>query len=224
VRVYVIHMPNAERKAKIAAELARVGFDDITYIYAASPAKDFTMSNMRRNPRAEFGCALSHLKTLQAAYSFWVPDRDKDEVLIVEDDIVFADNAKSVIASAMVFLNDLWMNLDTPNWDLLYLGGHPRSPVSKVSDRLYKVGQFSCAEAYIVNLSSIPDLIGFWCDRAGQKDAMFDIILGEYAAQGGGYAFYPTLTHQPPGYSQIGQKFDDKTDLIRRGWESNLVA
>jgi hypothetical protein len=51
---------------------------------------------------------------------------------------------------------------------------------------------------------------------------MFDIILGEFAAQGGGYALYPTMTHQPPGYSQIGLKHDDKRDLIERGWKSNL--
>jgi hypothetical protein len=64
----------------------------------------------------------------------------------------------------------------------------------------------------------------FWCDRAGQPNAMFDFILGDFATQANGYAVYPPITRQPPGWSHIGQKHDDKRDLIERGWKSNLPA
>lgn len=50
----------------------------------------------RRRIDAEFGCFLSHLKAIQL---FW--DSGEDYGLILEDDIQFADSAKSVIAQAL---------------------------------------------------------------------------------------------------------------------------
>ncbi len=48
IPVYVIHLPNPERKKRIAAELDRAGFMDITYVHAKEPFSGFTMNNMRR--------------------------------------------------------------------------------------------------------------------------------------------------------------------------------
>ena len=204
MRVYCIHLPNPERKEKIAAELAKHGYGDIEYIHAQEPADGFRMSNMRRNPRAEFGCALSHLKAICKAIADGV-----DRALFIEDDIKFR---------SYDFIE--WPE----DWRVIYYGGHPREPVVKVHEILYRVGRFSCAEAYEMNRDSMREFVQFWCDRAGQPNAMFDFILGEFAAQGGGYAFYPTITHQPVGYSHIGNKIDDKKALIERGWQSNLPA
>ena len=204
VRVYVIHLPNQERKAKIAAELAKHGYGDVEYVHAQEPFKGYTASNMRRNPRGEFGCALSHLKAICRAIADGV-----ELALFVEDDVVFR-------RCEFVERPD--------DWRVIYYGGHPREPVQKVHEILYRVGRFSCAEAYEMNLDSMREFVQFWCDRASQPNAMFDFILGEFAAQGGGYAFYPTITHQPVGYSHIGNKIDDKKALIERGWQSNLPA
>ena len=204
MKVYVIHLPNPDRKAKIEAELAKHGYGDVEYIHAQEPTEGFKASNMRRNPRGEFGCAMSHLKAICKAISDGV-----EQALFVEDDVVFR-------RCGFVERPD--------DWRVIYYGGHPREPVQKIDEGLYRVGKFSCAEAYEMNRDSMCDFVQFWCDRAGQPNAMFDFILGEFAAQGGGYAFYPTITRQPPGYSQIGNKFDDKTDLIERGWQANLPA
>lgn len=202
MRVYVIHLPNQERKAKIAEELNKHGYGDVEYIHAQEPSGSFTMSNMRRNPRGEFGCSLSHIKAIMTAIADNVP-----QALFIEDDIVFRR----------------YDYFEMPeDWQVFYYGGHPRGPVVKISENVYRVGKFSCAEAYLLNRESMLDFVQFWLDRIGQPEAMFDFILGEFAAQGGGYALYPTMTHQPPGYSQIGKKFDDKTALIERGWQSNL--
>ena len=201
---YVIHLPNPERKARITAELAGAGCLKVKFVHAQEPVQGFTMSNMRRNPRGEFGCALSHVKAIMQA----VVD-DVDEALFIEDDIIIGRPAHVSVP---------------PDWKVFYFGGHPREPVQRVSEGVYRVGRFSCAEAYMLNRKSMWEFLQFWCDRAGQPDAMFDFILGEYAAMGGGYAMYPTLTRQLAGFSHIGQKFDDKGDLIERGWRNNLAA
>jgi hypothetical protein len=222
IPVYVIHLPNPERKAKIAAELARVGFTDITYVHAQEPVQTFKMSNMRRNPRGEFGCALSHLKALIIAAQ--VPRQTT--ALFVEDDVVFAPDFKpSMLFDVLAVTSyDSARGTGYPNYRVAYLGGHPRGPVTKVSDTLVRIGPWSCAEAYMMNYESIIGFLQFWCDRAGQPNAMYDFILGEYAAQGESYAFYPQLTHQPVGWSQIGQKIDDKSACVERGWKANLAA
>jgi len=202
MRVYVVHLPNPERKAKIAAELEKHGYGDVVYVNASEPYDGFECSNMRRNSRGEFGCSLSHLKAILAAIADGV-----DQALFIEDDVVFRR----------------YPYYEMPeDWSVFYLGGHPREPVVKVSENVYRVGRFSCAEAYCLNRDSMLEFVQFWCDRAGQPNAMFDFILGEFAAQGGGYALYPTMTHQPPGWSQIGQRMDDKQGLIERGWQANL--
>jgi len=203
MRVYVISLENPERRSAISMELQKAGYGDVEFISAQEPVKGFTMSNMRRNPLGEFGCALSHLKAISTAIQ-----QDVDKALFIEDDIVFRR----------------YDYFEWPeDWQVMYYGGHPRGPVTQVSEFVYEIsGGFSCAEAYVMNRDSMRDFIPFWCDRAGQPNAMFDFILGEFAAQGGGYALYPTMTHQPPGYSQIGLKHDDKRDLIERGWKANL--
>jgi hypothetical protein len=196
-RVYVVHLPNPERRAAMDAELARLGLE-AEYVHA-KPPRGFTMSNMRRNPAAEFGCALSHIKAIVRAAA------EGQRPLIIEDDVRFVGLPQ----------------LDLPaDWELLYLGGHPRSDVQRASDTLVRVGTFSFAEAYV--LRNPLRFLEFWTDQAGQPDAMIDLILGRYAALGGGYCTYPLLTHQPAGYSQIGLKVDDKSDLVRRAWQKHL--
>jgi len=221
IPVFVVHLPNQERREKIAAELAKAGFTDVTYVSAQKPAQGFTMSNMRRNPSAEFGCSLSHLKALNVASM-----RGYDEpVLIIEDDVVFCDGALEKLTAAIERLWTFWVASKLGKWEVLYLGGHPRGPVHEVIDGIYRISTFSCAEAYVVNPFAITYIVNFWLDRIGQPNAMWDFILGEYVARHQtGYALYPTLTHQPPGWSQIGNKHDDKRDLIERGWKSNLAA
>jgi hypothetical protein len=157
---------------------------------------------MRRNPRGEFGCSLSHIKAIATAIADNVP-----LALFVEDDIVFNR------------LPELHFPYD---WNVVYLGGHPRSPAVRISEELVRIGTFSCTEGYVLHAASMREFLRFWCDRAGQPNAMIDMILGEYAAQGGGYAYYPTATYQRVGYSGIGQKIDNKRDLEQRAWAANL--
>lgn len=210
IPVYVIHLPDENRKAHISAELAKAGFDNVTYVHAREPFDGFTCNNMRRNPRGEFGCALSHIKAINIALS----DNIKPYALFVEDDIEFIRDIPA--------LEDF-----PPYWDIVYLGGHPRGPMERDKYRpqfCNVMAGFSCAEAYMMHECAMRAFLRFWCDRAGQKDAMFDIILGEFAASVMGYALYPVVTRQPAGWSHIGQKVDDKSHLIEKGWRENLVA
>jgi hypothetical protein len=205
--VYCIHLPNDARREAIEQQFDSVGITDVTYIHAEPPAKDFRMSNMRRNPRMEFGCSLSHIKAAVQA----VAD-DAITPIFFEDDVVFQPGAAEIVQMAVTELESAW--------DVLYLGGHPRSPAERISQHVVRVGTFSFAEAYAVGYPH--EWINFWLNRTGQKNAMIDLILGEYAAANRGYCVYPLCTHQPPGISQISGRHDDKSNCLTKGWENNL--
>jgi len=207
-RVYCIHLPDPGRRKAIDAQFAKVGIVDPQYVYAERPKGPFTMSNMRRAPKYEFGVNLSHIKAVAHA----ITDGAK-RPLFLEDDIVFANNADEVLGAAIT-------ELDKYMWDVLYLGGHPCEPVSTISDNLVKVGRFSFAEAYSVNGSALRRLQDFWYNSIGQDSAMYDFILSRFAGDYG-YCTFPVITNQPPGYSHIAGRKDNKTGLVSKGWMTN---
>jgi len=208
--VYVIHLPDAKRKQHIDAELAKAGLT-ATFVHATPPAPGFSMTNMRRNPRGEFGCGMSHIKAIAHAFA-----GGAQRPLFLEDDIRWRVDGLSRLRAAQAEL--------PPDWDVLYLGGHPREACHMVSPHLAKVGRFSSAEAYSINRKAIPAFLCYWCDRIGQPGAMIDFILGEFAAMNQGFAVYPTVTEQVPGPSLIGEKDEDKRPMMDKGWKKNLCA
>lgn len=210
-RVYCIHMPNEERCVTIAREFERVGITDVQYIYAEPPVAGFHMSNMRRAPRGEFGCSLSHIK---AAFQAFADGADRP--LFLEDDVVFEDNAADRMRLVVRELDIC------SRWDILYMGGHPRSTCHRINENLVEIGTFSFAESYAINGDSLESWIEFWIDSAGQKNAMVDLVLGRWAAENNGYCVYPLLTHQPPGFSQITGRDDNKDSCLKKGWYHNL--
>ena len=146
-RIYCIHIPNKKRRASIEVEFKRVGINGrVQYIHATPPPKGFTMSNMRRAPRGEFGVNLSQIKAIVHAIS----DGAK-RPLFFEDDVIFHQNAHELLETSLKDLPD--------DWDILYMGGHPTGPIFdpqaiKFSSTLAKVGKFSFRQFMAIVLCS----------------------------------------------------------------------
>ena len=207
-RVYCIHMPDPVRRAAIEEEFKKVGIVGAKYVYAAKPTGPFSMSNMRRAPIYEFAVNLSHIKAVSHAIA-----DGAQRPLFIEDDIVFSDNADEVLESAISSLPE--------DWDVMYMGGHPCELVEHIGENLVKVGRFSFAEAYTINgMASLESFQDFWFDNIGKDKAMYDFILSRFAMDRG-YCTYPVITNQPPGFSHIANRIDDKTQLVARGWQVN---
>ena len=198
-RVYVVHLPNKARRAAMDAQLAQLGWT-ATYLHARTPVGHYP--NFRRNPAAELGCSLSHVKCVVRA----IADGAQCP-LFLEDDVVIDP---SRLEAAMAEL--------PADWDVLYLGGHPRSDTQRHSANLVRVGTFSFAESYLLNGKALVPFLDFWLDRVGQPNAMYDLVLGEFAAANHGFCVYPTITVQPAGPSQISRKVDDKSNLLMKAW------
>jgi hypothetical protein len=196
-RVYCIHLPNPSRRTAIEEQFRVVGIKDVQYVYADRPPPEFEMSNMRRCGRGEFGVNLSQIKAVVQAIA-----DGAQRPLFVEDDIVFDSKPFEVPA----------------DWDLLYLGGHPRGKVERAGAGLVRVGKFSCAEAYALTREALVEFFSYWCNRISKSDAMYDFILGEFAEKHLAYCVYPLVCEQRAGVSQVSGKLDDKRKLIARGW------
>jgi len=207
--VYVIHMPDPDRREAIDEELDRVGLlGKAHYCYADRPTGAFNITNMRRAPVYEFAVNLSHSLAVSTAIA-----HGAEYPLFIEDDIVFSHDAEEVLSSAIDSLPH--------EWDMMYMGGHPCEPVEHIGENLVKVGRFSFAESYTFNGNApMVAFQRFWFNNIGQPAAMYDFILSRFAMDNG-YCTYPVITNQPPVYSHIKGDVDDKTHLVQRGWQSN---
>ena len=203
---YCVHFPNEDRRRDVAIQFEGVGLDP-KYVHAKRPWHKFNVTNMRRNPPIEFACNMSHIKAVIASI-------DDKRPIFFEDDVVFSETWGAQLEFAL--------NHIPGEWDVLYLGGHPREKVEKVEGSLFRVKTFSCAEAYAFNNGAQRRFIDFWCDRIGKQNGMYDFILGEFAAENNAFAVYPTITTQADVYSEIARKKDSKTALIERGWRNNI--
>jgi len=203
-KVYVIHLPNTERREHITKQLDRFGVKDFEFIYAEQPRGKYP--NMRRRPAVEMGCNLSHIKAVVRAMH-----EGAERPLFLEDDVVFSADAKERAPKALAEL--------PPDWAVVYFGGHPRgSDVRLHGDNLVRVNLFSFAESYSIRGDLLIQFFDYWCDRIGRPDAMYDFILGEFAGENGGYCAFPTITEQAEFISHISGKRDHRENLLLNGW------
>jgi len=206
---YVLSDPVTQRQDDCRERLTTVGIYNPTFQYAKC-TPSLVMNNMRRNPAVEFAVNLGHIKNVVHAL-----DLGAARPVFFEDDVDFMPGAEDILGMALAQLPE-W-------WSVLYLGGHPREPITRYSDNLVHAKTWSCAEGYAINGWWLAQFFDYWLDHISKPNAMFDFILGEFAKETErAYATCPLVTHQPDGWSFIGTKTDSKRDLIQRGWKNNL--
>lgn len=203
---YCIHLPNPKRMKLIQKQFQKVGIRDTRFVHADPPDAGFKMSNFVRSPPGEFGCNLSQIKAIVHAIA------DAAQIpIFFEDDINFHKDAVSILESA---LNDI-----PDDWEVLYLGGHPRGPYHQVGNHLVKMSKMSFGDAYCLKRGSLLSFFDYWCNRISKKKAAYDMILGDFVESRKGYAVYPMICEQYVGVSQITNKVEDKTVYTNRGWK-----
>lgn len=217
-QVYCFNLPNASsRKQQMNEQFKRFGVEGrVIYLSADRPPKGFTMSNMRRAPLGEFGVNLTQMKGI--IHAIHAGARCP---IFFEDDIIFADDTEERLSAALTELPS--------NWNMLYLGGHPRGPLpqyraEQYSKNLVKLGRHSFADSYAFN-NKDDILLAFadeWLNRISQPKAMYDIILGDFAGKHEAFCVYPILCNQRVGVSSISGKHDDKRPLLKKAWSNHL--
>lgn len=178
-----------DRMDLLLPELARVGIEAERFPAIEPKEGKYGLST------GKLGCKLSHLEVVKLAQA-----RKYRNVLILEDDVIFHKN-----------FNDLWTwyreRLDLFNWDLFTFGAHlAKDPTLRISDRLWRLNQFSLGHCYAVNESLYEKYI--W-KMGGADHRNHDYVLRDLHRGRIVLCPNPYLAWQRSGYSDlVGKEVD----------------
>lgn len=160
-----------------------------------------------------YGLLLTHTKIIKNAIS-----NNYNNILILEDDVMFNDKFYEIFNNKMPLLPD--------NWDLLYLGGNnlfhrgkfnlitgnknfviTPTNYSSLNYEICKTTWTQCAHAIAINSKFFNVLTS----EINKNNTMpIDVILCNLQQSGyNAYTFMPSLARQRPSFSDIENKFVD---------------
>ncbi len=170
-------------------------FDDLNLKVERISAVDGTKEPKKYNLKpGELGCLLSHLNVIKIAKKM-----NKKNVLILEDDVEFCQNATSLFFE---------YEKEMENWDWIYLGGNHAlnniymSPVNapiQISDHVYRAREIYSTHSYAIKETIYDDLI----DAIKSANRPLDVAYSNLHPKLQTYLFRPSLTWQYNDYSDI---------------------
>ena len=189
--LYINLEHRADRNCHILHEIHKICSDD---------SKIHRIDAIRRTPGA-MGCGLSHIKTLEEAWSH----SEWNTVLILEDDFTFHSDSKDEIQDRIHTLN-------TYNFDVGLLSyNHRRIQYNHTeNDMIKKVLYSQTTSSYLIRRHYIPSLIQnmkeaiYDMERNGRTDQnCIDIYWTNLQPIGNWYALFPAIGYQYDNYSDI---------------------
>jgi len=135
------------------------------------------------------GCKLSHLEVLK---KFLISNNNEEYILILEDDVVFTDDALDKINSSL-------QSLDGIEWDILYLGINlkKRDDAIKVNDNLLSIITGLTTTAQIFKRLDVEKIIKI----IEKSDVEIDNTYNNFLKNK--YCVYPMCVYQKESYSDI---------------------
>ena len=132
------------------------------------------------------GCKLSHLEILRKSINI-----NEEYILILEDDIVFEENAMEYLNLALLSLKDI-------NWDILFLATNldKKNDAFKINNNLLKIHHGMTTTAQLFKKSNIPKIISIIEASDVEIDNTYNILNNKYCV-------YPMCVYQIESYSDI---------------------
>lgn len=197
--IYINMDARTDRNERILAELERIGF-------AKDKILRFSASSYQGCPNT--GCLVSHASVLEMAY-----DMDLKNVLVLEDDFVFIDDAEKV-------RNDLTTFFEREmDWDVLMLTTCAAVVSEHTDDLISRISSSGNGAGYIVNRSMMLELSTLFKSNV---ENLFttkqhwiyqnDILWKTLMPSSKWYMFNHYLGYQQEGYSDLSQ--DQKIAII----------
>lgn len=136
--VYIISLPVAKnRLEKVFSTLPKTFSGKNIHIFDAVDGSKAQIPSWWKTSPGRYGCHASHMSILQT-----IVDKDLKNVLILEDDVFFADNFNEVFSKSFSAL--------PPDWDQFYLGGvHQYNPVL-INEYVYRADGIIGTHAYMI--------------------------------------------------------------------------
>lgn len=149
-KIVMITLKGAEDRANKSIEqmvkLGIVDSPDGVHVHYGIRGDELPPSAWFKAGNGAWGCLMSHVRVLQDAWQDGV-----DDVLILEDDVCWVDNAAQII-------NEGWSELPK-NWGQIYLGGQHRAEPEIINDYWMSGKSINRTHAYAVSRETIPQLL-----------------------------------------------------------------
>ena len=198
-KIYVINLDRRpDRWALCKAELDK--YNIIAERFSAIDGETLEKNNFLNN--GEIGCCKSHAVILKNAITYGYK-----RILILEDDVIFLENASEIFEQNINFVP-----LD---WQMLYLGGnHINDPVKIFpNSRISKIRRTYTTSSYAV--SNKQKLLNNLIISLEQLKEPADVCYSRFHMGCACYSFYPGICFQRPGLSDITNTYADHTGVIR---------
>ena len=203
-KVYVINLDSDQgRLERVSERLARMRVSFERNPAIVPPAMNIRCPDVLPG---HFGCAMSHMQVLDLARR-----RCNERCLILEDDVLFRDDAEALLARALPCLKGV-------AWDVLYLGLHLVEKGPDLGPFVGSVKEGYHTHSYAVSRDGIAKVAASITESLRRLDNVFDKF--EHAEMLKLY-INPILTIQEPNFSatygreinRIGQYFERFFDV-----------
>lgn len=203
--VACINLPrDVDRWQACGDEFARMGIASrVERLHATPPPAGLEIPGLRFSA-GNVGANLSHAKALVHALV-----AGARAALVFEDDVYLADGGLDSLAGAIAQL--------PTDWQVLYLGGNPKGPMTRVGPQLFRASAMFGAFAYAVSGRFVPRLLDLAID--GMVAGPFDALLGGLAAEGRSFCTSRPVCGTRPGRSVVRDEFRSYEAIIARNWE-----
>lgn len=213
-KAFIINLDNRPDKWKtVVEEMHKVGFKDYMRFSAIKPdlkhvpTQYYNKSKLAGADHEKYkvgimGCKMSHVEVIKCAKELTL-----DNVVVFEDDVVFADDAQQLLGTAM-------KQIDSHNieWDMLHFSGYHQQPFSHVSKNVARIYATYTTHGYAVK-STLYDVI---IDNALNSGKEIDVYYAtEIHPNYNCYCIRPPLLWQAAGFSDILQGNRDYQVLKR---------
>jgi GR25 family glycosyltransferase involved in LPS biosynthesis len=193
-KTYCINLdrrPERWEAAKI--QMAAFGVDAERY-----PAIDGQILDLDVSPiiKAQIACSFSHFNLLEKAYK-----EVTDNVLILEDDVVFCDDARHLFERGYPIIP-----LD---WDIVFLGANHGAGFAPVNESFIKCNGSLSLHACMYNKKALPKILDHLHKEypsMNEDITVLDVVLSRLHKTWNVYSFSPSLAYQKEGFSDILQK------------------
>lgn len=200
-RVFHINLDRrVDRNDNIINELNKYGI--ISNRISAIDGSVAEIPDYWNNSKGSYGCLISHLNIIRHA-----KDMKYDNILILEDDVVFNEDINLIFES---YFNEV------PNdWDILYFSGnhneHCGYTVDKISEKVIKCKMTYSTHSYCINSKFYDTLIS----TLENSNKPIDVTYSDMQKNYNFYSFYPGLTSQRNDYSDIEESNVDYKKYIK---------
>lgn len=149
------------------------------------------------------GAIYSHRALIQYA-----KDNNFENILILEDDVEFHDNANQMFFDYIAGVPS--------DWDMIFFGGNHSEnniwmtePLIPVTENVYKIIRSYANHCYAVKNTVYDKLIG----ALSGKDKPNDVLVSDIQKELNCYIFRPHLAWQRPSYSDLQEEFTEYSFL-----------